>query len=164
MRGDMMMWLPGGLEMTTQSLQQSLTSSERETVTPKQSQEPDDRHADIADHREDMEARPLLELLNRLKGLKATLANYAEQQQVQPFSFTSQSSVQVACYPGNGARYARHIDAHRQSSTDKEVDAPQKAHRLFTLLYYLNDNWAPPDGGKLRVHDCLSGAGPEPTH
>jgi SM-20-related protein len=49
-------------------------------------------------------------------------------------------SVQLACYPGGGARYARHVDA-----------LPGDTNRLFTAIVYLNPDWQPADGGRLRA-------------
>lgn len=48
--------------------------------------------------------------------------------------------VQVAVYPGGGARYARHRDA--LANTD---------HRRITAIVYLNPSWVPDDGGALTV-------------
>ncbi len=49
-------------------------------------------------------------------------------------------SVQLACYPGGGARYARHVDA-----------LPGDRNRLFTAIVYLNPDWRPEHGGRLRA-------------
>lgn len=57
--------------------------------------------------------------------------------------------VQVARYPGGGARYARHRDAFR--------DALGGVRRA-TAIVYLNDAWRPEDGGLLRLH-----VAPEPV-
>jgi len=51
---------------------------------------------------------------------------------------------QLACYPGGGARYVRHLDAH----SDTEL----KGQRRLTLLYYINPNWSCADGGCLRLY------------
>jgi len=47
----------------------------------------------------------------------------------------------LTCYPGEGARYMRHIDAYKGAST-----------RRLTLLYYLNPDWKKGDGGELRIY------------
>jgi SM-20-related protein len=49
-------------------------------------------------------------------------------------------AVQVACYPGGGARYVRHLDA-----------LPGSRNRIFTAIVYLNPGWTPEDGGRLRA-------------
>ena len=49
--------------------------------------------------------------------------------------------LQLACYPGGGAAYARHRDAF-----------PGAANRRVTALYYLNQNWEPAHGGELLLH------------
>lgn len=47
----------------------------------------------------------------------------------------------VACYPGNGTRYVRHIDN------------PHGDGRLLTVILYLNRDWdAARFGGALRVY------------
>jgi len=53
--------------------------------------------------------------------------------------------VQVACYPGQGARYVRHLDA-----LPPGPDKPRG--RRLTALYYMNPEWTPKDGGALRMH------------
>jgi hypoxia-inducible factor (prolyl hydroxylase) len=46
----------------------------------------------------------------------------------------------LAMYPGEGARYVRH------------VDNPDRNGRLLTALCYLNRGWADADGGQLRLY------------
>jgi SM-20-related protein len=53
----------------------------------------------------------------------------------------NRTEVQLARYPGGGARYRRHRDAF-----------PGRSNRRVTALYYLNPGWRPEDGGLLRCH------------
>ena len=48
--------------------------------------------------------------------------------------------VQATCYPGNGARYTRHVD-----------DASRRG-RVLTCILYLNEAWHAGAGGELRLH------------
>jgi SM-20-related protein len=52
---------------------------------------------------------------------------------------------QLACYPGGGTRYVRHLDA---PPGDNEAGG----QRRLTLLYYVNPDWSPADGGCLRMY------------
>jgi hypoxia-inducible factor (prolyl hydroxylase) len=57
----------------------------------------------------------------------------------------------LACYPGDGARYIKHLDNAGSNS------------RLLTVLVYLNEGWAAEDGGCLRLfHDDGSTTDVEP--
>jgi SM-20-related protein len=58
--------------------------------------------------------------------------------------------VQLACYPGGGARYVRHLDAFKGG-----------ANRRLTIIYYLNVGWKSTDGGALRI---FSQEGAEETY
>jgi len=49
--------------------------------------------------------------------------------------------LQLACYPGGGARYARHADAF-----------PGQSNRRLTAIYYVNPDWEPAHGGLLRLY------------
>lgn len=49
--------------------------------------------------------------------------------------------VQLARYPGGGARYRRHRDAF-----------PGRSSRRVTAIYYLNPGWRPEAGGRLRLY------------
>jgi len=51
------------------------------------------------------------------------------------------TQTQLACYPGEGTHYVRHLDSFVGGST-----------RRLTALYYLNPNWKKGDGGELRMY------------
>ncbi|MCP3141655.1 2OG-Fe(II) oxygenase [Pyxidicoccus xibeiensis] len=49
--------------------------------------------------------------------------------------------LQLACYPGGGAHYARHRDAF-----------PGQSNRRATAIWYANADWVPEHGGVLRLY------------
>ena len=51
------------------------------------------------------------------------------------------SEMQCTCYPGNGARYVKHVD-----------DALEHRSRKLTCIAYANPGWAPEHGAELRLH------------
>nr|WNL52995.1 prolyl 4-hydroxylase 2B [Sinonovacula constricta] len=56
------------------------------------------------------------------------------------YFINGRTKAMLACYPGNGTYYRRH------------VDNPNKDGRVVTCILYLNENWdAQKDGGVLRV-------------
>jgi SM-20-related protein len=62
--------------------------------------------------------------------------------------------LQLALYPGGGARYARHRDALAG------VAPPGRPPRRLTAIYYLNDGWEPSHGGQLRLYPPASPTAP----
>ncbi|NNC18741.1 2OG-Fe(II) oxygenase [Corallococcus exiguus] len=55
--------------------------------------------------------------------------------------------LQLACYPGGGAHYARHRDAF-----------PGQFNRRLTAIWYANADWMPEHGGVLRLFPEDTGA------
>ncbi len=53
--------------------------------------------------------------------------------------------IQVARYPGDGARYRRHRDARPAAPGERPT-------RRVTAIYYANPGWRPEHGGQLRLH------------
>eukprot|EP00981_Chlorochromonas_danica_P010242 scaffold3058_cov165-Ochromonas_danica.AAC.33 len=65
----------------------------------------------------------------------------------QPLQLNGEYSVQLTCYPGNGARYVKHRDAFHSSA--HASDPQRSGHRKLTFVCYLNKEW---EGGHLRAH------------
>eukprot|EP00092_Neocalanus_flemingeri_P005959 GFUD01006417.1.p1 GENE.GFUD01006417.1~~GFUD01006417.1.p1 ORF type:complete len:326 (+),score=97.37 GFUD01006417.1:113-1090(+) len=63
------------------------------------------------------------------------------------YSISSRTKAMVACYPGEGTHYVKH------------VDNPNKDGRCITAIYYLNRDWDPErDGGALKIYSaCVKG-------
>lgn len=59
---------------------------------------------------------------------------------------TSRSKAMVACYPGGGSRYVKHVD--------NDGKHPLCRTRVLTALMYLNPEWEQGDGGELVVYDA----------
>ncbi|XP_075883828.1 prolyl hydroxylase EGLN3 [Nelusetta ayraudi] len=58
---------------------------------------------------------------------------------LQSKTIRERSMAMVACYPGNGTGYVKH------------VDNPNGDGRCITCIYYLNKDWTLADGGILRI-------------
>lgn len=56
------------------------------------------------------------------------------------YRIEGRSKAMVACYPGNGTGYTRH------------VDNPDGDGRCLTVIYYLSQGWGEENGGKLRIY------------
>ncbi|KAG6576494.1 c transferase [Phytophthora cinnamomi] len=62
-------------------------------------------------------------------------------------------STQFAIFPGDGARFVKHLDTYSNAQRDERgVMSKDGLVRLVTCVYYLNDQWEPDHGGELRVH------------
>jgi len=63
------------------------------------------------------------------------------------YKISSRTRAMIACFPGEGAHYVKHVDNH------------QKDGRCITAIYYLNKDWVPEtDGGALKVYSaCVPG-------
>ena len=102
----------------------------------------------------------LCALLDKIQLLQTELNNTCRfdstKTQVSPLTLAHSHSrghslkVQVACYPGEGARYIRHLDAFKGG-----------ADRRLTVLYYINTEWRKGDGGELRLYNVGKGEGEE---
>jgi len=72
-------------------------------------------------------------------------------------AIASRSKAMIACYPGGGARYVRHCDNSCDSGQGERCNG-----RRLTAIFYLNEGWAPLDGGELRVFAPYAPAGSAP--
>lgn len=59
---------------------------------------------------------------------------------INEFRIEGRAKAMVACYPGNGTGYTRH------------VDNPDGDGRCLTVIFYLNQGWDEEKGGKLRIY------------
>ena len=59
---------------------------------------------------------------------------------IKEYRIEGRAKAMVACYPGNGTGYTRH------------VDNPDGDGRCLTVIYYLNQGWSEDNGGKLRIY------------
>jgi hypoxia-inducible factor (prolyl hydroxylase) len=60
---------------------------------------------------------------------------------IPPYAIGGRSRAMIACYPGSGTRYIKH------------VDNPIKDGRCITSIYYCNEDWVlSEDGGTLRLY------------
>lgn len=60
---------------------------------------------------------------------------------IPPYNISGRSRAMIACYPGNGTKYVKH------------VDNPVKDGRCITSIYYCNESWKLSEhGGTLRLY------------
>jgi len=58
---------------------------------------------------------------------------------------TARTDSMVTCYPGGGTKYGAHVD---NPDGDGREDG-----RKITMVFYLNKDWTPKVGGKLRIYE-----------
>merc|ERR1711933_280120 len=61
----------------------------------------------------------------------------------------------VTCYPGDGARFAKHHDNDCAHGTEDSCNG-----RKLTAIVYLNPDWQPRHGGLLRIFNKSEGTHP----
>lgn len=59
--------------------------------------------------------------------------------------------LQLACYPGGGVGYARHLDSFAHPVAAGQAAPGLLTHRKMTAIVYLNPDWGDDDGGALRI-------------
>lgn len=85
---------------------------------------------------------PLYTLLSHIDDLVGALGRQVVvDSDLGPHRMLCRHEMQVTCYPGNGARYVKHVD-----------DAHGSRGRVLTLIAYANPGWEPAHGGSLRLH------------
>ena len=78
----------------------------------------------------------------QLSGLQAGFEALRLELNLDAWLGLTRFDLQLAHYPGAGARYVRHRDAFEGSAD----------HRRVTAIVYLNEGWVPAHGGELRLH------------
>jgi len=86
-------------------------------------------------------------LMNTLDSIVKTANQTPNNGILSNYSINSRTKAMVACYPGEGTHYVKH------------VDNPNKDGRCITAIYYLNRDWKPEkDGGALKIYSaCVEG-------
>jgi SM-20-related protein len=80
-----------------------------------------------------------------LSALRAGFTALGEALNAQAYLGLGRHDVQLALYPGGGARYVRHRDAFASGAGSRG------ANRRLTAITYLNAAWEPAHGGCLRL-------------
>ncbi|RXG51626.1 Egl nine-like protein 1 [Armadillidium vulgare] len=80
------------------------------------------------------------QLVTTIDSVIACANKHNEAGKLSNYNINFRTRAMVACYPGGGTRYVKHIDN------------PNKDGRCVTAIYYINKNWKPPDGGVLRIY------------
>ncbi|XP_068248993.1 egl nine homolog 1-like isoform X2 [Palaemon carinicauda] len=79
-------------------------------------------------------------LVSAVDSIIAKANHHQDAGQLAKYTITWRSRAMVACYPGQGSRYVKH------------VDNPDGDGRCITAIYYVNKDWTPEGGGVLRIY------------
>uniref|UniRef100_A0A224Z292 hypoxia-inducible factor-proline dioxygenase n=1 Tax=Rhipicephalus zambeziensis TaxID=60191 RepID=A0A224Z292_9ACAR len=75
-----------------------------------------------------------------VRTLDAIISRCNKSQELRHYCINQRTKAMIACYPGNGTHYVKH------------VDNPNQDGRCITSIYYLNKNWdVQTQGGLLRM-------------
>lgn len=86
--------------------------------------------------------RSLIQLVDKIVLRANKVSNNGD---LGKYRISGRTRVMVACYPGGGSHYVRH------------VDNPNRDGRVITAIYYLNQNWNPEtDGGSLQIYPQIN--------
>lgn len=80
------------------------------------------------------------QLVSVVDSLVAKCNNHQDAGQLASYNIKWRTRAMVACYPGQGTHYVKH------------VDNPNGDGRCITAIYYINKDWRPEDGGVLRIY------------
>ncbi|KAK7077127.1 Egl nine 1 [Halocaridina rubra] len=80
------------------------------------------------------------QLVSVVDTLIAKANHHPDSGELGKHNITLRTRAMVACYPGRGSHYVKH------------VDNPDGDGRCITAIYYINKNWQRKDGGVLRIY------------
>lgn len=80
------------------------------------------------------------QLVSLVDKLVANANKHQDAGELAKYNIAWRTQAMVACYPGEGAHYVKH------------VDNPDGDGRCITAIYYINKDWRPEDGGVLRIY------------
>nr|XP_053651021.1 egl nine homolog 1-like isoform X3 [Cherax quadricarinatus] len=80
------------------------------------------------------------QLVTAVDSLVAKANKHQDAGKLAHYNITWRTRAMVACYPGQGAHYVKHIDN------------PNGDGRCITAIYYVNKHWTSQDGGVLRIY------------